>query len=228
MKRSEILLHAGRELHDQSPNYLADVLDPAFDLILADLARAGAISALTSSLTASPLTESVRAYSTRTLSGLAAPYFPLEILSLRVWAWGLVGILEKVSDAVFAFRRSRDGDTSGQPSCWRYYPNEQAIELHKIPNSAAASASLEVTYLKPPTLIAQDTDITEVHYEDIPVIVLGLKSHGAEDRNDDVADRDSMRQKALVEWQAGMGQMVQRARRLRLTDRQKQAQDRTP
>lgn len=227
MTRAEIIAEAGRRIRDTSSAFKTAVFDSLFDMVLAEMASKGAITALNSKNSAVVFVASQRSYTTLALSGLSTPNYPLEIIRLRAWAWGLPGgIIEKKSDAAFALQRARDGDTAGQPRIWRYSPNEQAVEVHPPPNSASAAATIDVEYLKPPTLIADGTHITEVHFEDIPTIIAGLKVYAGEHQSDIAADRDSMRQKDLAIWSAGLAAMVARNARRPLTDRQRMAQSR--
>ena len=179
MTRDEILALAGTDLGDTSADFLTDVLNPAFDRVLADLAQHEAIGAVQRS---HPFTVSqdARVYDTREICGLGQQY-PVAVLTLRIWAWGAEGAPREASDTEYERRRFTDGeDQRGRWQLWRLYPNIRLLEVHPPADADNAGAECEILFLASPQSIARDDDLIEVLADDVETVTQGLIAHGGD------------------------------------------------
>lgn len=181
MTRNELLAEVGRRLHNTSTTFRDSIISPAFDFVLKDLAQAGVIDALRSTATFTPEVNT-RDYSTATLCGLTAPELPLSVENLIVWEWGYdLGRVPRLSDKVFEQMRLVDGELArGKWKGWRLYPNAGTLQVHPPADAdAVAGASAEIRFMKPPSLIAGDDEITQIHAEDLETLVYGIQARMA-------------------------------------------------
>jgi len=179
MTRDEIVTEAARRLGDTSTSFLAEI-DKAFDFVLQDLAANECISALRKVNATQLVVLDQLDYDTLLLTGSTTPDYPIELISLRVWAWSPFSLLIKTNDRLFEANRSLDGEAiRGRPRMWRTYPNEATVQLWPRADGDNAGETLEALYVAPPTAISGATQLTEIRREHIEVIVNGLQSRNA-------------------------------------------------
>ena len=187
MTRDQIVAEAARRLGDTSTEFKAEV-DSAFDFVLSDLAHDELIGDLRQKQTAT-INASQRDYDTQTISGVAAPYYPTRIFSIRVWAWGAEGFISRAPHWRFELERVADGDaTTGRPRFWSVWPNDKNMQLHPPADATNAGASMEVEFMAPPSIITGPTEITDLRFEDLETVVNGLIARHAGFKDESLPD----------------------------------------
>lgn len=208
--RLQIVTEAARRLGDTTAAFLADV-DSAFDFVLGDLGANDALGDLVASRSAAWFVASQRAYSTATITNLSAltpPQYPSDIVSVHVRAWGIGGALLRLRDDLFDRARGADGETAeGRPRYWRLFPNQRTLELHPIPDAAAAAETVEVVFIKPPAAIASGDELTEIRLEDVETVVFGLMARMASFKEETAGEGDRWLQLYLAGRQRMWGRL---------------------
>lgn len=199
MTRSELITQVAERLGDTSTSFKDDVLSDFFDRVLEEMATNDCIRSLRKTTTAT-LTAGDSTYDTRTLTGMSAPDYPVDIIRLLIPALGTSGMLTRLEEDDFLHHRlsyiDSDGNLiSGQPQVWCLYPNEQQLYISPAPSSDyVTSNSLEVHYIAPPTVIASGTEISEIRREHLTTVIYGMIAHGANFQDETLPDLRSARQ----------------------------------
>lgn len=208
MTRNALITLVGARLGDTSSAF-DTVLEDYFDRVLEELAANECIRSLRKTNT-TQFTASTATYSTRTITGMSSPDFPVDIIHLLVPAWGpLTGRLVRLEEEEFLRKRmgftNSDGTAiEGQPAYWCLYPNDQQLYIAPTPSASyVVTNQLEVHYIAPPTAIAGGTDITEIRREHIPVLIAGMIAHGANFQDETLPDLKTARQ----QFEIGMARM---------------------
>lgn len=204
MTKQDVLDQVGREVQDTSAGFLT-ILSAAFDWVLIELAQRGAVGAANAKATFN-FTDGVATYGTRTITGLSSPHYPAEIKRLVVPAWGVEGRLFRLPDDEFEDRSLYGGPTTeGRPTFWRLYPNETTLEVWPIPDGDHSGASYPCTieFKKPLTALANNDNIVEIRYEDLPTLKAGLYLAGVKFRDETYQDRAE----ALAKFEQGVSLM---------------------
>jgi hypothetical protein len=177
--KRDILLQAGRQLGDTSDNFLAEILAPAFDFVLAELTALEAIEAVTRTHTFA-LQQDVREYETREICRLT-PHYPADVLSLRVWTWGIVeGKIRKAIDREYEDQRLIDNpNTRGRWRLWRLYPTHRILQVHPPAGPLENGTDCEIAFIAPWSAIGLDDDVLDIQQEDLECVALGLQVKGA-------------------------------------------------
>lgn len=198
MTRTQLVTLVANRLGDASSAFTT-ILDTYFDRVLEEMAAMEAIKSL-HKVNTTQFTASTSTYSTRTLTGLSSPDFPVDIKRLVVPAWGPIsGILTRLNEDQFLEKRlshiNSDGTyQEGQPQYWCLSPNEQQLYVTPRPSSDyVTSNQLEVYYISPPTAIGSGTDITEVRREHLMTIIYGMIAHGASFQDETLPDQREAR-----------------------------------
>lgn len=193
MTRAQIVALAGKRLGDEEADYLT-LLDSFFDEVLRDLAASEAIELLRSEHTFD-LVADQESYSTRTMTGLVAPNYPLRVLDIWVPTWGADGTAPLLRRAYtnVEFQQFRNtlsaDDLRGRFRLWQVYPNNATVRFWPPVDAANAGTGLgRVNYLAPPASIAGSDELEQIRYEDIPTIVNGLVMYGAPYRDETLID----------------------------------------
>jgi len=184
--RTELVAEAGRRLGDSSAAFVSEI-DLCFDWVLRDLAGAEAISDLKRTATFA-IIASQTDYDTQTITGLASPYYPLRIEQIRVGAWGLAGLIPRLSDTDFDLIRASFDTTEGRFAGWRVYPNEQTLQVVPAASGVEALDTAEVTYVAPPAVIAAGDELTEVRTEFAETVIFGMMARMAPFKEDYAAE----------------------------------------
>jgi len=180
MTRDEIILQVGRDLGDTSTNFVTDVLNPAFDFVLLDLAQAECIRPLRRT-TVFAIRADARDYETREITGLT-PHHPAELVSLTVRSWGLpwAVVPRAATDLQFEALRLAEGEAArGKWRLWRLYPNHRLLQVHPPADADNDGVECEVLFTVPPLAIAPTDDVLDIEAEDVGVILAGIKTHAA-------------------------------------------------
>lgn len=206
MTRAQIVAAAASHLGDSSAEFLT-ILDGYFDEVLRDLARDEAIELLRREHVFDLVADQEN-YSTRTMTVLSAPYYPLRVLNIWVPTWGAEGILQKANtdDEFMYFRQTTDPQTlkAGRIRMWQVYPNHQQIRVWPTTDAANSGVGLgSIKYIGPPSIIASNDVMDEIRYEDLDTITYGLIFKGAPFRDETLSDVD----KAAAIYQQGKAAM---------------------
>ena len=98
----------------------------------------------------------------------------------------------------------------GRPQYWRWYPNEEQIEVFPTPEADATGDEIEFLYTAPPDIdVGLDTDIEEVRFVDLPTVVAGLRYYAFEEMLDptDAPQLNASRfQAAHVDWESRLSE----------------------
>ena len=209
MTRTQLVGMVAERLGDSSTDFVADVLDGFFDRVLEEMATNDCLRSLRKVANFS-FTAGDDTYSTRTITGLASPDFPVDLIRVMVPAWGSwAGMLTRLEeDAFLKFRLQYVDSTgalvTGQPAVWTLYPNEQQLYIAPAPAAEyVITNGVEVQYIAPPTAIASGADITEVRREHLSTIIYGMIAHGANFQDETLPDLASARPL----FEAGMARM---------------------
>lgn len=170
MTKAEIIAHAARELGDTSAAFKDDIVKPAYELVMLELAQADALDLVESATFRT--VEGQRTYEVREITSGGA--HQIEVRSIYAFPWGKV--LERLGQEEFALQRMQWGETAtGQPIYWRTANNRRTIELLPPPNADAAGAELQVNYERNPGDIADSDTVTLVMERELPAIIDGIK-----------------------------------------------------
>jgi hypothetical protein len=191
MKRQDIVALAAKRLGDESAGYVA-TLDSFFDSVLRDFAEIEAIELLRKE---SPfdLVQDQENYSTRTMTGIVAPFYPLRILNVWVPTWGREGIVARATsdNEYMSFRQRITPLARGRFRIWQVYPNITTVRLWPPVDADNAGTGLgSIKYIAQPTTLGPTDDIVEIRYEDLEVIVNGLVFYGAPFRDETMLNVD--------------------------------------
>jgi len=213
MTKNEVLAEVGKRLGDDSANFLSDVLSPIYDETVFEMAANGCILTLRQTTTFS-LVYNQRDYSLDAASGLGTDIFPIEVQKLIVPQWGVAGILERKEERDFdAIRISHTDSTGaavpGQPRIWRIFPNETNLQVDPVPDAASA-VSCEITFIAPPTILADGDPVAEIRRQYIPVVIAGMMTHGLQFQDETVTNLFDGKT-APVFFEAGMARMKERS-----------------
>lgn len=202
--KRDICLQAGRDLGDTSANFITDILAPAFDDVMSDLTSAECVEAVRRRETFI-IELDKRDHETRELCKLT-PHYPLDIINLRVWPWGLPDA--KVprannQDEFDNFRLLSGEAKRGRWRIWHVWPNHRLLQVHPPAGPDEAGTECEIIFAAPWRSIALDEDVLDLEQEDISTVVLGIKKHGATFSE----MLQSERQLALAEYEAAKRKM---------------------
>jgi hypothetical protein len=224
MTKQDVLDQVGREVQDTSPGFLA-ILASGFDWVVLELAQRGAIEQLIRTATFQ-FAPTVASYSTRTCTGLAAPYYPSEIRRLTVAGWGAEGRLRKLTEDQFDRYVLGWGSQTGRPFAWRLYPNSSTIEVYPIPDAdnSGANGLVTVEFRSPPVMLTPTENISEILVEDVPTLKAGLYMQGVKFRDETYQDR----QEALARFEQGIAAMKLRQWNMRYRGRDLRGNPVTP
>lgn len=214
MTKTALLTEIGQRLGDTTSGFLT-ILGNIFDQVLRELAARGAIRSVRQTATFT-FTENTQNYSTRTLSGLSSPNYPLDIVQIVVPAWQSQGYLRRVNDEQFerwrlAYIDESGSPIAGQPQVWRLYPNETQLQVQPVPDGDSTSDSVELEFIAPPTALSGSDAITQVRQEHIPYLVAGCVKYGAPFQDETRMDMRT----ALLEFEQGIRIMKAEAERKR-------------
>lgn len=173
MTKAEILQEAARRLGDTSSDFVAQILTPALDFVLLDLAQHEAMSSLRRTRVFT--VTDARDYDTREITKLM-PHYPLMIERIYVWAWGaVVGRISKVDQQTLDNTRLQDGeDATGPWRMWSSTTNPYLLRVHPPAGVDEAGVEAEVTYVAPPAALAANDDILEIGQEHLETLVFGI------------------------------------------------------
>jgi hypothetical protein len=220
MQKQAVLNECARRLGDMSAGFLA-ILSTTFDFVVLELAQHGVLSTLTKEsaflFSAGTPSNGILNFSTRTITGLAAPLFPSQINKLIVPAWGAPwGKLTKASDDDFETQWLAYGTAyTDRPHLWRVYPNPTQLQVWPVAQADFASASCLVEHLAPPATLNDGDEIVEVLIEDIPTLLAGLYRHGLKFQDETIRDMAN----AEAMWVAGLTAMRQRQVKAQFSNR---------
>lgn len=186
MTKDEILTLAGRVLGDTSAGFKADVLEPFFQLVLLDLANYQCIEPVRRSADFNVISGQ-RGYSLKEITK-QTPHPVMKVESLTVFEWGRsYGQIPIVNYDRFIQQRLDDGETAtGKWKMARIFPNSDNLEVtppagddEAFDADTGAPIVAQLFYVAHPRSYGPDDDITEIHAEDIPVVISGLVKMGA-------------------------------------------------
>lgn len=215
MTKTALLTEIGQRLGDTSTTFLT-ILGSIFDEVLREIAARGGLKQVRQVNSAAIFAADTPSYSTRTITGIASPDWPLDIISLRVPEWQQQGMLVRFNDREFELWRHAYTDSSGTnltdyPRGWRLYPNETQLQVVPVPHSTAATATVEVLYIQPPTALSGGDSIQELRQEHIPWLLAGCVKYGAVFQDETRADVAQY----TAEFEFGLRNMIAEAQRER-------------
>lgn len=174
MTKDQIIAHAARELGDESDSFKDDIVAPAFDLVLLDLAQADCLDLKRTAVFAA--VEGQRNYSVREIIG--GGVHQAQVIEVRAYAWGRV--IRKITAQELAELRMSQGETAkGRFEAWCQWPNRENIEFTPPVDEDNAGAEIQVLYESEPTRIKGTDDLSFVMAREIPGIIAGIKARCA-------------------------------------------------
>lgn len=225
MTRDQLLTEVLERLGDASST-MASKIGDIFDLVLADMASRGILSALRQLSTGFNVVLGQEVYTTQAITGLSNPDYPYDILGLFIPSYGYpAAIIEKVAMDRYQSRKALNS-ANGQPEMWTLFPNETAIAIWP-PASAtyAGTGTAYLYYVKPPTAISGSTEISEVRREDLHVLVSGVYKFASGFFDNETIEQLSADQaKYSAHYEQGIAVMTARARGRLFSPRQLLAQ----
>lgn len=191
MKKIEIINHAARLMGDTSAAFVADIVAPNFELVMLDLAQRDCLRQLRRATTFT-VEEDKRIYDTREVTQLT-PHFPTEICSLTVYAWAGEAIIPMAPTAEIMreYRASAGEDHRGRWDLWFADLTPGRLEVWPPASAAEHGAECEVVFIAPPTALRNEDDVLEIHVEDVPTVVHGLRFLGSGFKEDLVEKQES-------------------------------------
>lgn len=180
--KRDILAQAGRQLGDTSDNFRDDILGPAFDFVLAELAAWECIESVRRVHTFQ-IRAGVREYETREICNLT-PHYPADVLSLTVPTWGpLTGVIYKSADDRDFMRLKLQTSPPATPAdqwrVWRLWPNHRILEVWPAAGTDFDGIDFETAFIAPWHAITLDDDVLDIQQEDMQCITLGIQTQGA-------------------------------------------------
>jgi len=216
MTKTELITEVGQRLGDTGANNLT-ILGNIFDQVMREIAARGGLKQLRKVHSSAWMTASTMNYNTQSvITAVASPDYILDIISIRVPAWGDQGFLDRMRDSLFEKYRHVYTDSTGtlingQPFGWRLYPNETQLQIIPAPDATAATATAEILYLAPPTALSGGSNITELRQEHIPWLLAGCVKYGASFQDETRNDIP----RYTAEFEVGLRRMVGEATRER-------------
>lgn len=174
MTKAELLTEAGRRLGDTSANFLTDILDPAFDYVLRDLAQAEAIGTLRRSQLFH-VEQDVREYDV--LHCTQMTLLPARVLGLTVYGWGTRGAITRADppDEVTWLRLRLGEEARGPWQRWRLWPNGRTLEVCPPAGADDAGVECEILFDAQPRALADSEEIPDILEADLETLVYGLQ-----------------------------------------------------
>lgn len=170
MTKAEIIEHAARELGDTSTDFKDQVVKPAFELVLQDLAQSDCLD-LKRTATFKAVSGQ-RTYSVREICGGGVHH--AEVLEINAYVWGCV--VPRCDGEAFTKLRLSLGETAtGRFQGWRQFPNRETIEFAPPVGADDDGAELQVVFEADPLDIVDDDDVTLVMRREIPALIAGIK-----------------------------------------------------
>jgi hypothetical protein len=215
MTKTALIAEVANRLGDSTTGFLT-ILGTIFDEVLRELAARGAVKQARQTASSAWLVAGTMSYSTRTITGISSPDWPLDVISLRVPMWQAGGFLERFDDETFEGWRHACTDSTGTairgyPRGWRLYPNETQLQVIPVPDSTADDATVETLYLKPLTALSGSDDIVQLRQEHIPWLLQGCIKYGAVFQDETRTDVKA----ATQEFEIGIRRMIGEAGRTR-------------
>ena len=181
MTRREIITEVGNRLGDTSDEFVLKVVNPSFDFVLLDLAQRECIGPLRRRAVFAAIAEQ-RDYETREICRLEPPHYPHDVEKLVVYGWGLPDgrVPRAQSDREFEEMRLLQGDgMRGHWQLWRLFPNNRRLEITPPTSVVDDGVAVEITFTIAPRLLGLDEDLIDLHLEDIPTVIQGLRAVAA-------------------------------------------------
>lgn len=201
MTKTEIIAHAARELGDTSDSFKTDIVKPALELVLLDLAQADCLDLRRTSTFLT--VEGQRNYAVREITG--GTVHQAVVLEVRAYPWGKV--IEKKNPSDLADLRMTQGEAAkGRFLAWAQWPDRSNIEFTPPCDADNAGVEIQVVYESEPQDIPDADDLHFLMKRELPTVIAGIKARCA------MFGEDSAAQMALFEgvYQQGKATMFGR------------------
>ncbi len=149
--KENVLDAVGDRVRDRSTGTQNQILEPAFDDVMREMVRRGAIrkAIRTESTFAFVAAQRVYTFTDSPATGMGLARVPEEVHSIYVPAWGADEdqvFIDHRSPRAFEVEVEETGGstTTGRPYIWRFTAPGTGIEVHKVPTSTYADGDYRV------------------------------------------------------------------------------------
>ncbi len=178
--KENVLDAVGDRVRDRSTGTQNQILEPAFDDVMREMVRRGAIrkAIRTESTFAFVAAQRVYTFTDSPATGMGLARVPEEAHSIYVPAWGADEdqvFIDHRSPRAFEVEVEETGGstTTGRPYIWRFTAPGTGIEVHKVPTSTYASTAT-IEYTIAPAALATSATITFLTDAELPVLQDGI------------------------------------------------------